>query len=402
MRIAPDDPGEARSIQENVPNGTARLSAHHKTAPVDMGTESDTIYVDLSAGDDRSYPVVFGDLPDLPNAMAAAGIETTECVVITDSNVAPLYGWKTADRLADTGWTPRTFVVEAGEASKSLSRFSEIVNFALERPLSRLHPVLAVGGGVVGDLAGFVAASLLRGLPLVHIPTTLVAQVDSAIGGKTGINHSAGKNLIGAFHQPQLVFVDTSVLSTLPQREWSAGLAEVVKVALIGDEAFFRYLLRKWDAVEAREPASVQRLVRRATELKAEIVSEDEREQGVRSYLNLGHTFGHALETALGYGTILHGEAVAIGIRAALHASVALYPDFDAAPALELVNKLSVPKLDAVPDVDELIDLMRFDKKQRGSIRLVLLDGMAHPVVRAHVTDNVLRKAWSFALEPIR
>jgi 3-dehydroquinate synthase len=289
-------------------------------------------------------------------------------------------------------------VLPPGEATKSAAHLAAVYDWALGLGIDRRTPVLALGGGVVGDLAGFAAATLLRGLPLVQLPTSLIAQVDSAIGGKTGINHAAGKNLIGAFHQPRLVLADPATLRTLPQREWTGGLAEVVKAALIADAAFFDWLESNWSGIVAREPEVVAPLVRRAAAIKAAIVAEDEREAGRRALLNFGHTFGHAIERAAGYGTFTHGEAVALGMRAALHLSHALRPDVSFRRADALVARIPVP--DGLADLRtaDLMQATRTDKKRRGDrIRYVVLrePGAAH--VTADVPPGAVEAAWAYA-----
>ncbi|MDX1488295.1 MAG: 3-dehydroquinate synthase family protein, partial [Acidiferrobacterales bacterium] len=253
-------------------------------------------------GSERSYALHFRPLADLPSLMDETGLRPGRCLLVTDENVAALYLSQLLVALTDTGWIPHEIVLVSGESTKSAAALQSIYDEALAWGVDRKTPVLALGGGVVGDLAGFAAASLLRGLPLVQIPTTLIAQVDSAIGGKTGINHSTGKNLIGAFHQPRLVCIDVPTLQTLPEREWSSGLAEVVKHALIADAGFFATLDANWEAILKRSPEVVENIVYHAARIKTKIVAEDEREKGRRAILNFGHTFGHALERVAGYG----------------------------------------------------------------------------------------------------
>ena len=352
--------------------------------------------VPLAGG--RAYAIHLRPLADATAILGEAGLRVGPCLVVTDEHVAALYLDPLTRALRAAGWTPHVHVLPPGEGTKSPEHLAALYAWALGLGIDRQTPVLALGGGVVGDLAGFAAATLLRGLPLVQLPTTLVAQADSAIGGKTGINHAAGKNLIGAFHQPRFVLADPATLQTLPEREWTSGLAEVVKAALIADAAFFDWLDERWAAVIAREPETVASLVRRAAAIKAGIVADDEREAGRRALLNFGHTFGHAIERAAGYGTFTHGEAVALGMRAALHLSNALRPDvsFDRADAL--VARLPVPPgLDAIPTA-ALTEAMQTDKKRTaGRLRFVVLDAIGRARLADDVTPEAVAAAWAYA-----
>jgi 3-dehydroquinate synthase len=258
--------------------------------------------------------------------------------------------------------------------------------------------VLALGGGVIGDIAGFAAASYQRGIAIVQLPTTLLAQVDSAVGGKTGVNHPGGKNLIGAFHQPAAVLSDTDTLSTLPGRELRAGFAEIVKAALVADAAFFAWLEANRASVLARDPAVLAEAIRRACEIKAAIVAADEREQGPRALLNLGHTFGHAIEAGAGYGRLLHGEAVATGLvlAAELSARIGRLPAADAQRVRELIAAAGLPVDPPGIGRAQMLELMAMDKKVKGGkIRLVLLDAIG----RAAVCDDYPREALEALLE---
>ncbi|MEM6647531.1 MAG: 3-dehydroquinate synthase, partial [Bacteroidota bacterium] len=309
------------------------------------------IHVNLGA---RSYAIRFNGLARCAAAMEQAGLSPGRCVVVTDDNVAPLYARTLTGALQERGWNPHWITCPAGEQTKSLDHLSALWAEILALGIDRKTPILALGGGVVGDLAGFAAASLLRGVPLVQVPTSLIAQVDSAIGGKTGINHATGKNLIGALHQPKLVFADPAVLQTLPVREWTSGLAEVVKHAMIASPSFFQFLHKHWARILDRDAEIVPEMVARAAQIKAKVVAEDETEQGRRAILNFGHTFGHAIEREAGYGAFTHGEAVTLGIRAALYLSAHLYPDADFGAALALANALPVHPDPAQLDVPTL------------------------------------------------
>ena len=354
--------------------------------------------VPVALGGGRGYTIHFRPLAEAPALLREAGLRAGPCLVVTDAHVAALHLDPLREALDAAGWAPHVHVVEPGEATKSLGPLAALYDRALGLGLDRQTPVLALGGGVVGDLAGFAAATLLRGLPLVHLPTTLVAQADSAIGGKTGINHAAGKNLIGAFYQPRLVLADPVTLGTLPAREWTSGLAEVVKAALIADADFAAWLEARWDAVLGRDPAIVGPLVRRAAAVKAEIVAEDEHEEGRRALLNFGHTFGHAIERAAGYGTFTHGEAVALGMRAALHLSRTLRPDEPFTAAEALLARLPVPGgLAAIP-TPALVAAMATDKKRSADgLRFVVLEAVGRAGVVAGVPEEVVAAAWGYA-----
>ena len=367
-----------------------------------MPTPPPAVHVALPEG--RGYAVHFEPLAAAPRHLREAGLEG-RALVVTDETVGPLWLGALADALRADGRTVAALAVPAGEASKSLGRLSAVYDWALGQGLDRQTPVLALGGGVVGDLAGFAAATLLRGLPLVHLPTTTIAQVDSAIGGKTGVNHAAGKNLVGAFHQPRVVLADPATLATLPDREFRSGLAEAVKHALIADAGLAARLARDWTALaDERRPDVMAGLVRDAAAVKAAVVEADEREAGDRALLNFGHTFGHALEREAGYGALTHGEAVALGMRAALHLSQSLaggrvagalsepFRDADA-----LVARLAP----APPDLDRaaLLSAMQSDKKRTAAgLRFVVLDAVGSARLAADVPAPYVRAAWDYAL----
>lgn len=349
----------------------------------------------LALSNGREYAIHFRPLIHLADLMSKAGLKRGRCLVITDANVAEHYGKPLRRVLEASGWTPRLHIAPPGETTKSSDELYAIYDVALGWGIDRDTPVLALGGGVVGDLAGFAAASLLRGLPLIQLPTTLIAQVDSAIGGKTGINHAAGKNLIGAFHQPRLVCADTAVLTTLPRREWRSGLAEVLKHALIADSALFDILEQNWDTLlEGTGPASI---IHHAASIKVGIVSEDARETGRRTILNFGHTFGHAIERVAGYGRFTHGEAVAGGIRAALFLSHRRYPNVPLERADALARSLSPPDLSELSFTD-LLDAMQSDKKVKdGNVRFVILRGLGDAYLCDDLLIDELEAAWEFA-----
>ena len=357
------------------------------------------IFVTHAAG---RYDVRFEALSALPQWLREAGLVPGLALVVTDHTVAGLYLEALADALRADGWTPVSVVVPPGEGSKSFETFAGVVDACLAAGPSRQTPLLALGGGVVGDLGGFAAATLLRGVPLVQLPTTVLAQVDSSIGGKTGINTARGKNLVGAFYPPRFVLADPVTLATLPAREVRSGLAEVVKHALLAGGRLFETLEADWERLEA--PDVLGRVVREAAAVKARVVSADEREAGGRAFLNLGHTFGHALEAGAGYGTLTHGEAVAVGLRAALHLSASLAGDGgDTLPARfaraeALVARLEAPPIPAGVTDDALIEAMASDKKRdTAGLRFVVLDAVGAPRLASGVPEALVRDAWAFA-----
>ncbi len=346
----------------------------------------------------RSYDVEFGSLASLPARLASLGLSPGRCMLVSDENVAGLHGGRVASLLRDEGWTPVPLTLPQGETTKSIGHLSWIYDRALSHGIDRQTPLIALGGGVVGDLGGFAAATLLRGVPLIQVPTTLIAQVDSAIGGKTGINHATGKNLIGAFYQPSLVFVDPDLLRTLPKREWTSGLAEVVKHALIAEASLFSFLESRWDAVVGRDDDVLAVLVHRAAAVKVRIVEQDEREVGLRAILNFGHTFAHAIERVAGYGRFTHGEAVATGMRAALHLSRSLHNAFELDRADRLVSQIPVPPGFRDLELDALMAAMQSDKKaKRGRLHFVVLDEIGHAYLADGVDPRDVKAAWDHA-----
>ncbi len=358
---------------------------------------SQPLTVDL--GGPRSYDVVFDDLEKLPQAMRTASVRPGKILVITDSNVAGHYRSRLDGILKADGWDPLILTLPAGETTKSPRHLQAIYDAALAWHIDRQTPVLAFGGGVIGDLSGFAASSLLRGVPFVQVPTSLIAQVDSAIGGKTGINHEEGKNLIGAFHQPELVFVDPKLLYTLPRREWHGGLAEVFKHALIRDEAFFAWLEASLGNVIARHPDVVPDLVYRAASVKTQIVSRDEKEHGERMLLNFGHTFGHALEKSLGYGVFTHGEAIIVGMRAALHMSRRFNRALDQKRAEAVLGQIPLPPIPASLGLPVVREAMNTDKKRnRSQLRFILLKRIGQAYVTSDVSEADVDAALAYAL----
>ena len=318
-----------------------------------------------------------------------------KCILVTDEHLYPLYGKPLENDLIAAGWHPLLISLPAGERTKSLEHLSTLFDRILHWGIDRKTPILALGGGVIGDLAGFAAASLLRGLPLVQLPTTLVSQVDSALGGKTGINHPVGKNLIGAFYQPLFINADPAVFATLPQREWTSGLAEIVKHGLIDDLDLAKWLLMNWQDVLTANPSLIPELILRAARVKVQVVSEDEKEAGKRAILNFGHTFGHAIEKIAGYGRYTHGEAVAIGMRAALHLSSQYFPQADFSLANRLVEQLPIPGLLESLEAGKLLETMYYDKKTvANTLRLILLEEPGKAVLMSDITDEDILASW--------
>jgi 3-dehydroquinate synthase len=348
--------------------------------------------VDVELGS-RRYPIRIG-AGLLERGEWHEVIRGRDVLVVTDAHVAPLYLAPVEAALA--GKRVRTVVLPPGEQEKTLARFGEAIAALAALRANRDATVVALGGGVVGDLAGFAAACWMRGIAFVQLPTTLLAMVDSSVGGKTAVDLPEGKNLVGAFHQPTAVFADIGTLDTLPPRELRAGLAEVVKYGAIRDPAFFTWLEQHASALLAREPDALIEAIERSCRHKAEIVARDETEQGERALLNFGHTFGHALETASGYGELLHGEAVAIGMLMAARLSAALgyAPPEDAERLARLLAHLGLPLFPrSTTDPAHLLELMRLDKKSlSGQLRLILWRGLGRAEVMAGVPDaDVLR-----------
>ena len=344
----------------------------------------------------RSYDIAIGsgNLGSVAQFVNVAN-DDAHAVIVTDANVDSLYAEPVANSLAGEGCEVDVLIVDVGEHSKSVDVAFELWERMLEEGTDRTSTVVAVGGGVVGDLAGFVAATFARGLAFVQLPTTLLAQVDSSVGGKVGINLPGAKNMVGAFWQPRGVVIDVDVLRTLPDRELRAGMAEVVKYGVIQDAEFFTYLEAHVEAIMNREPAVLTHIVERCCRLKADVVEKDEREEtGLRAILNYGHTFAHAFEAATGYGEMLHGEAVAIGMLCASRLAERL-GRVDAAFTQRQHNLLTAFGLPTtVPEVpaEELIELMYRDKKtERGKLRFVLPSRMGHvEMVRGVDAEDIL------------
>lgn len=351
-----------------------------------------TLTVDLG---DRSYPIYIGTgLLDRAE-LYTPHIKGRQVLIVTNETVAPLYLQRVKTALQQTsGLQVDEVILPDGEAFKNLDTLNLIYDALLEKRHNRTTTLLALGGGVIGDMCGYAAASYQRGVNFIQVPTTLLSQVDSSVGGKTGVNHRLGKNMIGAFHQPQCVLADTETLNTLPERELSAGIAEVIKYGLICDEPFYRWLQDNMAALMARDPRALAYAIERSCQNKAEVVAQDETESGIRATLNLGHTFGHAIESHQGYGQWLHGEAVGAGMLQAADLSWRMgnisAPELEALRAL--LQQAGLPVTGpADMTVDDYLSRMLVDKKVLdGRIRLVLLQRIGEACITSEVPRELL------------
>ncbi len=348
-----------------------------------------TITVELaSATSERSYPILIGagilDHPDL----ILPYLPQKRVAIVTNTTVAPLYLERLYIGLESHGVAVVSIVLPDGEEYKNWQTLNLIFDALLSNRCERNTTVIALGGGVIGDLAGFAAATYLRGVPFIQVPTTLLAQVDSSVGGKTGINHPLGKNMIGAFYQPRVVVADSATLSTLPERELRAGIAEIIKYGLIRDPAFFEWLEQNMNRLLARDPDVLNEAIRRSCTNKAEVVVADERESGVRALLNLGHTFAHAIENGMGYGVWLHGEAVAAGtlLAAELSQRMHLISTAEVARIRKIYLQAGLPVIAPDLGVEKYLHLMGLDKKvEGGRMRFILLKRIGEAVMHAEV-----------------
>ena len=344
---------------------------------------------------ERSYPIHIGrGLLDGAGALLAPRLRLPRTVIVTNPIVAALWLAPLRASLSAAGIASETIVVPDGETHKNLATLNDVLTRLLELGAERSTTIVALGGGVVGDIAGFASAIYQRGMPFVQIPTTLLAQVDSSVGGKTGVNHPLGKNMIGAFYQPRAVVIDTDCLQTLPEREFAAGLAEVIKYGAIRDRAFFDWLELCLERLLARDADALIHAITESCRIKADIVAADEREAGDRALLNFGHTFGHAIEAGLGYGEWLHGEAVATGmvLAAELSRRLGRLTDADVARLTAMLECCRLPVIAPPLGVDRYLALMGRDKKVvGGALRLVLLEALGRAHVTADVPDAALR-----------
>ncbi len=348
-----------------------------------------TIKVELA---ERSYPINIGSNLLTEQEIFRKHLTSNQVLIVTNEVIAPLYLSKLEQALAGIDYD--VMILPDGEQTKSLDNFNTIITRLLEKKFNRTCQLVALGGGVVGDLTGFVAACYQRGVDFVQIPTTLLAQVDSSVGGKTAVNHPLGKNMIGAFYQPTAVIADTNLLQSLPERELSAGLAEVIKYGLIKDAEFFVWLQKNISGLMQREQQALSYAIERSCINKAEVVSEDERESGLRAILNLGHTFGHAIETALGYKEWLHGEAVGCGMLMAADLSCRTgrlkQQQVDAIEEILLAAKLPV-RVHKDVTLEQMLNNMKVDKKARdGVLYLILLDAIGEATVTSDFPKEAL------------
>ena len=356
------------------------------------GTPAANVTVPIDLGD-RSYDILIGEgLLDEPATYAGLPKSST-ALIVTNTTVGPLYAARLQKALASHHKKVLITELPDGEQYKDWPALNQIFTELLEQAADRKTVLYALGGGVVGDMTGFAAACYMRGVPFVQVPTTLLAQVDSSVGGKTAINHPAGKNMIGAFYQPQRVVCDLVTLDTLPQNELLAGLAEVIKYGPIADAEFLGWLEANMDALLARDRAALRHAIRRSCEIKAWVVGQDEKESGLRAILNFGHTFGHAIEAGMGYGAWLHGEAVGCGMvmAADLSARLGLIDEATSRRIRQLIERAGLPVRGPALGADRYIELMQVDKKaEDGEIRFVVIGPLGQAGMRP-APDSVVR-----------
>jgi len=353
---------------------------------------------------ERSYPISIGaglfDDPAQLSFLSSQASAKQKVVVISNVTVAPLYADQVLALLEQQNCETALLTLPDGEQYKSLDTFNQIMDFFLEGSYARDVVVVALGGGVIGDLVGFASACYQRGVDFVQIPTTLLSQVDSSVGGKTAVNHPLGKNMIGAFYQPQAVIIDTNCLKTLPEREFAAGIAEVIKYGIIYDADFFVWLEENLERLYALDEQALSYAIARCCQIKAEVVAQDEKESGIRALLNLGHTFGHAIEAELGYGQWLHGEAVSAGTvmaaKTALMQGLIEQADFERIVNLLKRSKLPVRTPDSMTFDDFMTHMMRDKKVLAGQLRLVLPTSIGTAEVVKGVPEDVLEQAIEF------
>ncbi len=344
---------------------------------------------------ERSYPIHIGSGLLGQAELLRAHFPRQRAAIITNTTVAPLYLARVQATLQTLGVSSVPVILPDGEEFKTAETLNQIYDALLGSRCERTTPLIALGGGVIGDMTGFAAATYLRGVPFIQIPTTLLAQVDSSVGGKTGINHPLGKNMIGAFYQPQLVLADTDTLNTLPDKELAAGMAEVIKYGLIRDLPFLEWLEQHIEKLMARDTAALQYAIARSCQNKAEVVAADERESGERALLNLGHTFGHAIESGMGYGNWLHGEGVAAGtvMAADLSQRLGWIAPEDVTRVGRILQQARLPVVAPDLGAEKYLKFMGLDKKvEGGKIRFVLLKKLGQAVVEGNVPPELLRQ----------
>lgn len=338
--------------------------------------------------DERSYPIMIGSSFIQNGFNLEKWITGRDCLIVTNEVVAPLYLDSIASLIKNK--EIQTIVLPDGESNKNQNIWAKILDKLVQMRASRDTTIIALGGGVIGDISGFAAASYMRGISYIQIPTTLLSQVDSSVGGKTGINHPNGKNLIGAFHQPKLVLIDTDTLNTLPERQFISGLAEVIKYGAIADEGFFSWLENNVTNLLQRDPTALVKAILTSCSTKAQIVGEDELETGKRALLNFGHTFGHAIENVKGYGEIFHGEAIAIGMLLAADIS-AIKPN-EKVRLERLIKNIGLPHTIPSIEIDSLLDAMLLDKKvQDKKLRFILLRSLGDAFIDHDIKNEDIR-----------
>jgi len=361
-----------------------------------------TIRVELGT---RSYPIIIGDgiLQDIGSSFKQFNLSSS-IALVSNTTVFPLYGSAVLRSLSASGLSCTEIILPDGEEFKTMASAERIVEALLKAKLDRRSALVALGGGVIGDLAGFAASVYMRGIDFIQIPTTLLSQVDSSVGGKTGVNHPLGKNMIGTFWQPRMVWIDIDTLLSLPRREFAAGVAEIIKYGIIGDRDLFEFLEKYVRNVLDIDRDTVRHIIRRSCEIKADVVARDEREGGLRAILNFGHTIGHALETSTGYTVFLHGEAVAVGmhVEAEIARLLGMISSEEVNRIRSLISACELPS--AVPgniDLDLFFASMKLDKKAvSGTLRFILPDRIGNVTIHSSVPESVIRQAVEHAMEP--
>lgn len=341
---------------------------------------------------ERSYPITIGSTLLSDDFNSDKWIKGKDCLIVTNETVAPLYLDVMKSNIDDK--TIEVITIKDGEHYKTIDTWSKIIDKLTAMRANRDTTIIALGGGVLGDIAGFAAATFMRGLPYIQVPTTLLAQVDSSVGGKTGVNHKDGKNLIGSFYQPTMVISDIDVLSTLPDREYKCGLAEIIKYGAIYDVDFFAWLENNMSELLTRAPKKLIYAISRSCQIKANIVGEDEFEIGKRAILNFGHTFGHALENIMGYGELLHGEAVAIGMIIA--SKLSPINSVERNRLISLIKSANLPHKIELNDENQMLDVMKTDKKVKNKkLRFVLLRSLGEAFIEEDLSENEILDAIS-------
>ena len=341
---------------------------------------------------ERSYPITIGSTLLSDDFNSDKWIKGKDCLIVTNETVAPLYLDVMKSNIDDK--TIEVITIKDGEHYKTIDTWSKIIDKLTAMRANRDTTIIALGGGVLGDIAGFAAATFMRGLPYIQVPTTLLAQVDSSVGGKTGVNHKDGKNLIGSFYQPTMVISDIDVLSTLPDREYKCGLAEIIKYGAIYDVDFFAWLENNMSELLTRAPKKLIYAISRSCQIKANIVGEDEFEIGKRAILNFGHTFGHALENIMGYGELLHGEAVAIGMIIA--SKLSPINSVERNRLISLIKSANLPHKIELNDENQMLDAMKTDKKVKNKkLRFVLLRSLGEAFIEEDLSENEILDAIS-------